>query len=460
MILEVEIPSDNYTLTLETRWSANGLIGDKIVAWGDNISTTGVTSHTYATAGRYVVKMHGYTSGNNYCHDSIAESLIEVVKLPYRDYNLAMLFNNCSKLTKVNMSNITGQIGYWFINCTNLTEVIAYNVTLRGNSAVLQGCLYLTKIEGMNTWDTSQVTSMANFFNGCSSLTEIDVSSFDTSNVTTMEGMFRNYGGGVLPSKLRRIIGIEKFNTSKVTTMRYMFQGQNLLTELNIGGWNTPKLNNLSDCFSGCSNLTSLDLSNWNLSNCTNFNYMFTGCSKLTTPPITTFGNADSPTTHIGYSQMYDGCTFTAKGITFKVVGACTLYRVFVNCKNLDSTITFEWNTDQQVKVPGLFCQAKNISVLGNFNLTSCVDLFNGFFFGGVGSAYNTNLTTFNCYGVQSYSLNISTLPSLSKESIMNIINCLCETTETLTLTLGSTNMAKLTEAEIAIATAKGWTVA
>ena len=157
---------------------------------------------------------------------------------------------------------------------------------------------------------------------------------------------------------------------------------------------------------------------------------------------------------------MYDGCTFTAKGITFKVVGACTLYRVFVNCKNLDSTITFEWNTDQQVNVPGLFCQAKNISVLGNFNLTSCVDLFNGFFFGGVGDTSNRNLTTFNCYGVQSYSLNISTLPSLSKESIMNIINCLCETTETLTLTLGSTNMAKLTEAEKPIATPKGWTVA
>ena len=53
-----------------------------------------------------------------------------------------------------------------------------------------------------------------------------------------------------------------------------------------------------------------------------------------------------------------------------------------------------------------------------------------------------------------------SNYPNLSKESIMNIINCLCETTETLTLTLGSTNMAKLTEAEIAIATNKGWTVA
>lgn len=454
-----EIPSNNYTLTLETKWNANGLIGDGVVDWGDGTSTTNVISHTYATAGRYVVKMHGYTSGNNYCHDSIAESLIEVVKLPYRDYNLSMLFNGCSKLTKVNMSNITGQIGYWFVNCTSLTEVIAYNVTLRGNSGVFQGCLYLTKIEGMNTWDTSQVTSMVNFFSGCSSLTEIDVSSFDTSNVTTMESMFRNYGGGILPSKLRRIIGIEKFNTSKVTTMRYMFQGQNLLTELNIGGWNTPKLNNLADCFNGCASIASLDLSSWNLSNCINFSNMFNGCTKLIIPPITTFGNADSPTTRIGYNQMYSGCKFTAKDITFKVVGACELYRVFIQCKNLDSTITFEWKTDQTVNVTGLFCEGTNISVLGNFNLTSCTGLFASYFFGNIGTQVNKNLTTFNCYGVQTYNLSISNYPNLSKESIMNIINCLCETTETLTLTLGSTNMAKLTEAEIAIATNKGWTI-
>ena len=192
----------------------------------------------------------------------------------------------------------------------------------------------------------------------------------------------------------------------------------------------------------------------------TNFFEIFKDCVKLITPPITTFGNADNPTTRISYGQMYHGCKFTAKDITFKVVGTCNLNRLFVNCKNLDSTITFEWNTDQLVDVSGLFCQGTNISVLGNFNLTSCTNLFNGFFFGGVGNVTNKNFTTFNCYGVQTYNLNISNYPNLSKESIMNIINCLCKTNQTLTLTLGSINMAKLTDEEIAIATAKGWTVA
>ena len=49
--------------------------------------------------------------------------------------------------------------------------------------------------------------------------------------------------------------------------------------------------------------------------------------------------------------------------------------------------------------------------------------------------------------------------PNLSKETILNIFNCLCETTETLQIAIGSANMAKLTEEEVAIATSKGWSV-
>lgn len=48
----------------------------------------------------------------------------------------------------------------------------------------------------------------------------------------------------------------------------------------------------------------------------------------------------------------------------------------------------------------------------------------------------------------------------LTHESLMSIINHLGTVTTTKTLTLGSTNLAKLTDAEKAIATEKGWTLA
>jgi hypothetical protein len=49
----------------------------------------------------------------------------------------------------------------------------------------------------------------------------------------------------------------------------------------------------------------------------------------------------------------------------------------------------------------------------------------------------------------------------LTHDSIMSIINHLqTKTSGTFTLTLGSTNLAKLTDAEKAIATSRGWTLA
>lgn len=57
-------------------------------------------------------------------------------------------------------------------------------------------------------------------------------------------------------------------------------------------------------------------------------------------------------------------------------------------------------------------------------------------------------------------SLNLSSCSKLTHDSIMVVINGLQTVTTKQTLTLGSTNLAKLTEADKQIATDKGWTLA
>ena len=57
-------------------------------------------------------------------------------------------------------------------------------------------------------------------------------------------------------------------------------------------------------------------------------------------------------------------------------------------------------------------------------------------------------------------SLWLSESPKLTHDSLMVVINGLQTVTSTQTLTLGSTNLAKLTEADKQIATDKGWTLA
>ena len=49
----------------------------------------------------------------------------------------------------------------------------------------------MTSID-LSAFDTSEVTNMGGMFTGCSSLTNLDVSNFDTSKVTNMSNMFLN----------------------------------------------------------------------------------------------------------------------------------------------------------------------------------------------------------------------------------------------------------------------------
>ncbi len=57
-------------------------------------------------------------------------------------------------------------------------------------------------------------------------------------------------------------------------------------------------------------------------------------------------------------------------------------------------------------------------------------------------------------------SISISASSRYHRETLAAILVALPEVTSSKTITMGSTNKAKLTEAEIAVATAKGWTVA
>lgn len=68
-------------------------------------------------------------------------------------------------------------------------------------------------------------------FDSCSSLTSLDLSSFNTENITTMSYMFRNC------SSLTNL-DLSNFNTNNVNRqngMQYMFNGFRSLKTLNLG---------------------------------------------------------------------------------------------------------------------------------------------------------------------------------------------------------------------------------
>ena len=101
----------------------------------------------------------------------------------------------------------------------------------------------LTTINGGAKFSVKNATNTSQMFRSCSGLTSLDLSNFDTSNVTNMDGMF---------SSCRfTSLDLSNFDTSNVTNMSYMFNSCSALKTLDYslnGFSNNPKAPDLSVC--------------------------------------------------------------------------------------------------------------------------------------------------------------------------------------------------------------------
>ena len=101
----------------------------------------------------------------------------------------------------------------------------------------------------------------------------IDISDWDVSNVTNMNGMF------FMCDELKSVGDISKWNVSKVTDMNSMFNGCNELEFIgDISEWDVSNVTNMGHMFNSCNNFNQ-DISNWNVSKVM-FKYrMFYNCA-------------------------------------------------------------------------------------------------------------------------------------------------------------------------------------
>ena len=160
----------------------------------------------------------------------------------------------------------------------------------------------------------------------------------------------------------------------------------------------TSKANNMQSMFSNCTNLMQVPL--LNTANVMHFDDMFYNCTSLTTVP------------QFNTSSLYSANLMLA------------------GCSKLISVPLLDFTNAKELRSILLACS--ELVELGGF----------------------TNL---------SVNLDLSSSRKLTAESILNVINQakdLSGTGGTAPLTLGSTNIAKLTEDQRAIATSKGWTIA
>ena len=198
-------------------------------------------------------------------------------------------------VSKWDTSSATGMYGMFYgcgsITSLDLRGLDVQNVTDFGH--MFSDCYALTHID-FTGWDTGSVDSFAAMFNDCDSIERLDVSEFDTNTARYFNQMFESC------DKLKEITGLENFNTSNVVSFYEMFNGSYSLVELNLSSFDTPSLTETMRTFNGCSSLKTIYVGDgWDMSKVTSYDSMFSSCNSLVGGAGTTFMGTDLKYAHV-----------------------------------------------------------------------------------------------------------------------------------------------------------------
>lgn len=123
---------------------------------------------------------------------------------------------------------------------------------------------------------------------------------------------------------------------------------------------------------------------------------------------------------------------------------------MFYNCQSLTSVPSFD--TSKVTSMYYMFYNCQNLTSVPSFDTSNVTDMSYMF-------QHCQSLETIHMINI-GVDLNISYSTNFTREALLEIIGNLKTVTTTKRLTMGETNLAKLTEEDKAIATNKGWTLA
>lgn len=219
---------------------------------------------------------------------------------------------------------------------------------------------------------------------------------------------------------------VDQIDFTKFTDCNSMFYGSNIVN----AEIDTSKIKYLPYMFYQCTNLTSakIDISSverlpsnyWG----SGLAYVFGGCVELSDVSITGNVPAEKDTFYAGH--MFANCNVLIEAPYF-------------DTKRVDNT-EYMFSSCYALKVIPAYDFSNVGSLLGAFN-------------------YCYSMEEFHATGMK-VSFDLSSSTKFTESALVEVLNNLATVTSTKTLTLGATNLAKLTDAEKKIATDKGWTLA
>ncbi len=168
-------------------------------------------------------------------------------------------------------------------------------------------------LEGLDLLNTSNVTNMKRMFAGLGNLNmfddtmmnlltnpkeiTIDLSGFNTGNVTDMSLMFEQAA--------IKNIDVSSFDTRCLTNTSWMFAQCGILQNLDLSSFGTATISNASGMFELCQSLSSINLNGATFENARNISNMFSNCSSIIELDLRSFCTSNV----IEIENMFANCT-------------------------------------------------------------------------------------------------------------------------------------------------------
>ncbi|MGM9800866.1 MAG: BspA family leucine-rich repeat surface protein, partial [Candidatus Limisoma sp.] len=238
---------------------------------------------------------------------------------------------------------------------------------------MFENCSALKSLD-LKSFDTSNVTDMNGMFRLCSSLSSLDLSNFDTSKVTDMYCMFDSCSS--LSS-----LDLSSFDTSKVASMGFMFSSCSSLSSLDLKNFDTSNVTDMYRMFYSCSSLSSLDLSSFDTSKVTDMSNMFDSCTSLSSLDLSSFDTSNVT----GMTSMFKGCKFTSIDVSnFNTEKVTDMSYMFSSCSSLSSLDLSNFDTSKVSDMDYLFYNCSNLTTIyckddwNSYVVSTSDDMFKG----------------------------------------------------------------------------------
>ena len=227
---------------------------------------------------------------------------------------------------------------------------------------------WFTKMETIDLtgFDTSEVTSMNTMFYTMNSLKNIDVSGFNTSNVTDMYAMFDQTGA-------IEQLDVSNFDTSNVTDMKWMFFGLNKLKKLNLTNFDTNKVTNMYGMFDAMTDVSEIKFgTNFNTRNVTNMGRMFSRTSSIQQLDLSHFNTGNVTAMNDMFSLM-TSLTQINFGANFDTSNVTDMTGMFYQSTSLVNLDLSHFNTRKVKSMISMFSQMSGLTILdiSNFETPS-----------------------------------------------------------------------------------------